>query len=89
MDNVSPNQLRKCIFMEYEDFKALISELTNGLLEVEYDNGIRYNDTDKAEKTGDYWFEDITVTLSRHFNTAVTSVHGDGCEFLGIWICYA
>lgn len=89
MENVRENQLKKCIFMELDDFNNLIDKVTDGLKTVEYEFGMYYADTDKAEETDIYWNEDIEVTLSKYFDVTVTSVHADDCEeCVGIWIVY-
>ena len=89
MKNVENYQLKKCIFMELDDYKELINKITDGLKSVEYEyDGIYYEDTEKAEETETYWNEDITETLSKYFDVTVTSVHADDCEYLGVWICY-
>ena len=89
MKNVRENQLKKCIFMESEEFQNLIGEITGGLITVEYDfEGLWYEHTDKAEKTDIYWNEDIYETLSKYYDVEVTSVHIDDCDCVGVWICY-
>ena len=40
MKNVRENQLKKCIFMEIDEFTNLIEKLTDGLQTVEYEDGI-------------------------------------------------
>lgn len=89
MKNMENYQLKKCIFMELEEFKDLILNITGGLKRVEYElDGIYYEDTDEAEESETYWNEYITETLSKYFGVTVTSIHADDCEYLGIWICY-
>ena len=97
MKNISKYQLKKCIFMSFEEYQKLILDITDGLKEVYYDfDGIWYDDTDKAEETGVYHNEYMTETLSKYFDVKVTSVHADDadcpCIFdtdcRGIWICY-
>lgn len=97
MKNISKYQLKKCIFMSFEEYRKLIFNITDGLKEVIYDfDGIRYDDTDKAEETEVYHNEYITETLSKYFDIKVTSVHADDADYpcifnpnnLGVWICY-
>lgn len=89
MKNVENYQLKKCIFMELDDYEELINKVTDGLKRVEckYD-GIYYEYTEKAKETETYWNEHITETLSKYFDVTVTSVYIDDCKYLGVWICY-
>lgn len=89
MRNVDEKMLKKCVFMPFEQYQKLVLNLTDGLKCVEHEiDGIFYEDTDKAENSDTYWNEDITETLSKYFDTTVTSVHTDDCDYLGVWICY-
>ena len=88
MKNVRENQLKKCIFMELDEFKDLINKVTDGLKEVDYEFGLFYMCTDKAETINTYWNEDIEVTLSRHFDVTITSIHADDWDDTGVWIVY-
>ena len=86
--NVRENQLKKCIFMELDVFTKLIEEITDGLLTVEYEDGIYITSTQKTEDTDTLWNENILETLSKYFDVEVTSLHSDNCEYVGVWICY-
>lgn len=88
MKNVKENQLKKCIFMKLAEFESLVIQITDGLKEVEYEFGMYYIDTDKAEAMDVYWNEDIEKTLSKYFGVNVTSVHADDCDDVGVWIVY-
>ena len=89
MKNIKDNQLKKCIFMTFDEFKNLIEDVTDGLSTVEYEcGGIFLSHTEKAEETDTYWNESITETLSRYFDVEVTSFHSDDCDVIGVWICY-
>lgn len=89
MKNVRENQLKKCIFMELDEYKDLIDRVTDGLKAVEYEFGLFYMYTDKAENENTYWNEDIEETLSRYFDVTVTSIHADDYEeYVGVWIVY-
>lgn len=89
MKNVEKYSLLKVIFMELDDFKELISELTDGLQEVEYEyDGLYLDHSKKAEESETYWNEPILKTLSKHFGVKVTSYHADDCEVMGVWIAY-
>lgn len=88
MKNVRENQLKKCIFMELDEFTRLVENLTDGLQTVEYEDGVYLISTDKADETDTYWNEAMTKTLSNYFDVEVTSFHSDSCEYVGVWICY-
>lgn len=89
MKNVSKNELKKCIYKEYDDFKAIIEEITNGLLTCDFDSdGLTTIASDEAEDTGKIWDGNILTALSKYFDAEVTSFHADDDEFVGIWICY-
>ena len=40
MKNVENYQLKKCIFMELDDYKELINKITDGLKSVEYEYSV-------------------------------------------------
>ena len=92
--NVKDTQLKKCIFLTLNEYRELILELSLGLKDVKYEEGIYYEDTAKAY-IDDVYLEDITdegsginEVLSEYFNVEVTSVHTDDCDVVGVWICY-
>lgn len=89
MKNVRLNELKKCIFMLYDDFDALICELTDGMAEVQYEDGMYITASFQANEA-DYepTNEEILRQLSDHFGVNVTSFHSDDCDLRGVWICY-
>ena len=88
MKNIKDYQLKKCIFMELDVFTRIIEKITDGLLTVEYENGVYITHSQKAANTDTWRNEDILKTLSRYFDVNVTSFHSDSCECVGVWICY-
>lgn len=90
MKNISKYQLKKCIFMTFEEYQELILDVTDGLKEPWHDfDGFWHDDTDKAYETGVFHNEEMTDVLSKYFDTKVTSIHMDNdSDCLGIWICY-
>lgn len=90
MRNVKENQLKKCIFMGFDEFKSIVESLTDGLETAKYDEfGIHYKDTEKATESDTYWNENMKNTLSKYFGVTVTSCHrDDDSEYVGVWICY-
>lgn len=89
MKNVRLEDLKKCIFMLYDEFAALICALTDGMAEIGYDEGIYITSSFKAKGTG---YEpsnaEIMRNLSDYFAVNVTSFHSDDCDLRGVWICY-
>lgn len=89
MKNVRLEELKKCIFMLYDDFDALIRDLTDGKAEVKHEDGVyitagfQANDPDYEPSN-----EEILNLLSDYFGVNVTSFHSDDCELCGVWICY-
>ena len=90
MKNVRENQLKKCIFLEEEEF-------TNILREVFEDDTIHvgltlegidyYTDIEENEKLLDN-NDEINGRLSKYFDCNVTSIHIDDCDYVGIWVVY-
>ena len=89
MKNVSESEIKKCIFKEFDEFKSVIEEITDGLLTCEYDlDGLCTTETKKAEENETYWEENILNALSEYFGVEVTSFHADDSDYLSVWICY-
>lgn len=89
MKNVRNDQLKKCIFMTFDEFKDLFEEITGGLSTVEEADGDIYMyDTKKAEEAKTYWNTELLQTLSDYFDVEVTSCHADNYDVVGVWICY-
>lgn len=88
MKNVTESQLKKAIFMEFIDFNELVLSLTDGLHQAEFEFGLFYSPTDKAEEEENYFKGDIDTLLSEYFDVNVTSVHADDKDITGIWIVY-
>ena len=91
MRNVKENQVKKCIFMGFDEFKSIVESLTDGLETAKYDEfGIYYGDTEKATESDTYWNEETEDTLSKYFDVTVASCHpdySDDGECIGVWIC--
>ena len=90
MENVKPNELKKCIIKEFDEFKEIIEEITNGEFTCMYElDGISIVLTGKVKEVErEMNTEDILEKLSKYFDTKVTSFHVDDCEYHGVWICY-
>lgn len=91
MKNTEKVSFKTSMFMTFDDYRDLISELSDGLKEVAWDtsDGLYYEDSQKAIDTDNYLEElNVEKMLSEYFDTEVTSVHCDDCEFVGVWIVY-
>ena len=81
-----------CKIIPLNEFQMLVLDLTDGLKCAEYDvndNCLYFDDTVKADETGEYWNEYVlTNTLSKYFNINITSVHTDDNGEIMVWICY-
>lgn len=86
MKNVEDNQLKKCIFMVYEEFRKVFQNIFGVYDEDTNEIDVEY------ELDGIYFCgisnEDVYKEISKYFDVTVTSIHADDCEYLGIWICY-
>ena len=88
MKNVKDYQLKKCIFMETEEFDKIIKKLFGDKVEVELSlDGmwIGENGDDCIETP----FEEVAEKLASYFEVdKITSIHMDDCDEIGVWICY-
>lgn len=84
MINVTKEQLHKCIFMPFSDFKSIINK-------VKPDITVTYSDHKLSLETKrNYSVEkkEVLQDLSMYFNTNVTDFHTDASEDTGVWILY-
>lgn len=89
MKNANENEIMKCIYKKYDDFKSIVEESTDGLLTCSYDlDGLITIASEKAEDTGKTWDGNLLNVLSKYFDVEVTSYHADDDEYIGVWICY-
>lgn len=88
MKNVTNNQIMNCIYMELDQFKELVSNLTNGVAQVDYNSEDGLIITQVAHLKYEQFLYFIHTLLSDHFGVNVTSFHADGAEHIGVWICY-
>jgi uncharacterized pyridoxamine 5'-phosphate oxidase family protein len=86
MKNVRDCQLKKCIFMSYEEFREVFQNIFGVYDGEEIQIDVEY------EFDGLYFCgitdEQVYKEVSKYFDVTVTSIHADDCEFLGVWICY-
>ncbi len=84
MKNVKDYQLKKCILMETEEFDRIVKSVFGNEYDAEFSmEGIIVNK--EFESLSD---DELNEGLSKYFDTAVTSVHVDDCDNIGVWIVY-
>lgn len=84
MKNVKDYQLKKCIFMETEEFDRIIKTVFGNNYEAEFSlEGI-----DVSSDEDGLTCEEINEGLSKYFDVEVTFTHIDDCDNIGVWICY-
>jgi hypothetical protein len=84
MKNVKDYQLKKCIFMETEEFDNIIKSIFGENYEAEFSlEGI-----DVSSEFDGLTNEELNEGLSSYFDVTVTSVHIDDCDEIGVWVCY-
>lgn len=87
--NIRPNQLKKCIFLEWDEFTNLVRSFypeakQPASLSVKYTlEGIDIY-SDEIEVDDDA----VRLHLSEHFGVEVTSFHADDADYPCVWICY-
>ena len=84
MNNVRLENLKNCIFMEFDDFADCLKEATNGAVDVSYSlDGLMFHNIDETADE-----PDVNSILSAYFDVTVTSVHADDADYVGVWIVY-
>jgi uncharacterized pyridoxamine 5'-phosphate oxidase family protein len=85
--NVKEYQLKKCIFMEAEEFKKVFVDVFG-----EYNEDTNEIDVEFDTVEGIYFcgisIEDVYTELSKYFDVDITSIHIDDFDIIGVWICY-
>lgn len=87
--NTRPSQLKKCIFLECDEFERLVRSfypeaIQPASLIIEFTlEGIGFY-SDEIEVTDD----DVREHLSKHYGVEVTSFHLDDVDCPCVWICY-
>ena len=86
MKNVTPSQLRKCIFVPALDFTDIVEEI------FDYDDiDVEYTSAGFNISRCDDWVQmnELCEALEKYFDVKrITSVHTDHCEWTGVWIIY-
>ena len=86
MKNVRENQLKKCIYVEAEDFTAIVQGLfENEHIDVTYTvEGLDICTDNDVVDVGE-----LFEGLAKYFDVKeVTSIHIDDFDFIGVWIVY-
>lgn len=87
MKNVNKENLKKCIFLEWNEYKKIIGNLFEGVSVEFCTDGIYYSGDNEDEDAP--YDEEVNAALAEYFDVvAVTSVHADDCDIIGIWISY-
>ena len=84
MKNIKDYQLKKCIFMETEEFDKVIKKVFGDEFETEFS----LEGMDVFSGIDGLTSEEINEGLSKYFDVEVTSTHIDDCDCIGVWICY-
>lgn len=87
MKNTEKYNVANVIYMTLDEFKELVTLLTDGLEEVEYESGVYIVHSEKAEETETYIQRSMTEILSDYFETEVMSFHSDTKEYPMVYIC--
>lgn len=86
MKNVRENQLKKCIFVDSEEFTAIVQGLfENENVDVTYTlEGLDICTDNDVVDVGELY-----EGLTKYFDVKeVTSVHIDDADFIGVWVVY-
>ena len=85
MKNVRENQLKKCIYLEAEEFVDIIHEVLNKDFRVYFTSeGLDICTNDNIVNV-----DELHTALATYFDIKeVTSIHIDDCDFIGVWIVY-
>lgn len=85
MKNVEEYQLKKCIFMEPDEFDRITSIIFDGNCTTLFStDGVNVCPDNKFLKDNKI----IIDKLSEYFDTNVVSYHIDDEDNTGVWICY-
>lgn len=86
MKNVRPNQLKKCIYLDGEEFETILHELFGNSISLvfnEYGVSIFGEDSEIS-------FDELATALAEYFDVGkVESFHTDNIEYPGVWVVYA
>ncbi len=86
MKNVRPAQIKTTIILNLDEYKEVVNTLfPHTYVHCEMD-GLWY---ERDEGFAEFSDEDLRIALAQHFDvSAVTSVHIDDCDCVGVWIVY-
>lgn len=89
MKNVEKNSLRTCITMGIEEFEEMLTAAYGREIDVDTEwDGLIIRDKQAEDGEGEISDKHLTDTLSKYFDTNVTSIHVDDCDYPLVWIVY-
>lgn len=86
MKNVRINQLKKCIFVDAEEFEAIIQAIFDDIDGIKVDYTLEGIDI-YGDEEGVYG-DELYKRLGEYFDVEVTSIHIDDCDYIGVWVVY-
>jgi hypothetical protein len=89
MRNVNANQLKTCIFITWDEFERIASDIFRAKVKP-YST---YEGLELVFKDEDYdddmTQEEINEKFAKYYDVKkVTSVHIDDCDYCGVWVAY-
>lgn len=84
MINVTKEQLHKCIFISFSDFKSIINKLKPDVTVTYCEHKLSLaTDSNNSVKK-----KEVLQELSVYFNVTVIGFHADDSDDTGVWILY-
>jgi glycerol-3-phosphate cytidylyltransferase-like family protein len=86
MKNIRTHQLKKCIFVDAEEFEAIIQAIFDDIEGIKVDYTFEgldiYGDEEGVET------DKLYERLGEYFDVEITSIHIDDCDYIGVWVVY-
>ena len=86
MKNVRVNQLKKCIFVNAEEFETIVQAIFDDIKGIKVDYTFEgldvYGDEEGVANN------DLYERLGEYFDVEITSIHIDDCDCIGVWVVY-
>ena len=86
MKNVRTNQLKKCIFVDAEEFTAIVQAIFDDIEGIKVDYTFEGLDIYGDEECVDA--DELYKRLGEYFDVEITSIHTDDCDYIGVWVVY-
>lgn len=89
MKNIEKGVLETCILVGCHDFNIIMNDIF-GQADVDYSlDGLTVTSYDENGNEISIENERLNKALATYFDVkAVTSVHIDDCDYVGVWLCY-